>query len=151
MAGFYQPAPIAAHTYEDIDTRDTKLFEFLNKPDMNCPLIIFGAENMCAKIEKNLPGRRVFDVVDKQTMDDVQMRSSKMKDEIILLYDGHVIGVDIRTEVPLRVVIVCKTTLPTQTNFKQMAGRAFRSKYFPKCHVFTTTGVDTEDQVCMKI
>ena len=32
-----------------------------------------------------------------------------------------------------------------------MAGRAFRTKYFPTCHVFSTTGAGTEGSVCQNI
>ena len=32
-----------------------------------------------------------------------------------------------------------------------MAGRAFRTKYFPTCHVFSTTGAGTEGTVCQNI
>ena len=74
-----------------------------------------------------------------------------MEDTIILLPDEYIIGVDIRTKVNAIVVILMDVHCPKRTAFMQMAGRAFRSKYFPMCHVFTASGYNTEKSIEDKI
>ena len=74
-----------------------------------------------------------------------------MEDTILLLAPEFIIGIDIRTKKHAIVVILIEDDVPTRTAFMQMAGRAFRSKYFPTCHVFTASGKSTESAIEEKI